>query len=123
MPTRAPSPIACWRKSPSLPAPVRIAPLVIAALILDQRAVAIQDHCDDALSRVVRYAVGDLAAGGRTSQMLTGEAQNLFDGSDAVEEFQLAWIEAYLQMADTGDHDRLDAMAHYSKLGGNQTTL
>jgi len=106
-----------------------IAPLVVTALLLERQGLPVHDICDGALSRVVRFAVDDLAAEGRASRAITGEAQNLFDGSDEVEEFQLAWIEAYLQLPDDGSHSRLDAMAaplrplNYSKLGGNQTAL
>ena len=105
-----------------------IAPLVVGSLILDRDGVPLLATCDHALRRIVAFAVADLDTGAAT-QAITGEVQSLFDGTDAVEPFILAWLEAYLildRAAATGPLKAL-ADAHrplsYSKLGGNQSVL
>lgn len=105
-----------------------IAPLVVTTLLLERQGVALQSACDDALERVVAFAVDDLEDGA-ASRAITGEVQSFFDGSDALKDFNLAWIEAYLQIEGVGDRDRLDRLAEgmrplrYSKLGGDQTLI
>lgn len=105
-----------------------VAPLVVATLVLDRQGVDLAGICDGALDRVAGFVAGDLATGERT-QAITGEVQSYFDGSDQIEGFDLAWIEAYLRLGGTADRARLDALAApfrplaYSKLGGDQALL
>lgn len=102
-----------------------IAPLVTAAAILERQGVPVSRDCEGALHRVVEFAVRDLDDGSRTRD-ITGIEQNLFDGTDKLQPFQLAWIEPYLVLAED---ERLEALRgtlgalSYSKLGGNQTEL
>lgn len=104
-----------------------LAPLVVATALLDRQGVDLRDACDGALGRVVAFTVADLDDGAATAA-LAGEAQSFFDGSgDAIEEFHLAWAEAWLALG--GDPGGLDARVRdlrplsYSKLGGDQTLL
>lgn len=105
-----------------------IAPLVVATLILDRQGIALGASCDGALDRVVAFAVDDLATGEAT-RAITGEVQSFFDGTDVIEGFHLAWIEAYLILGDPPDRDTLEALVEaygplgYSKLGGDQTAI
>ncbi|MFV2054413.1 alginate lyase family protein [Aliiroseovarius sp. YM-037] len=102
-----------------------IAPLVSATLLLERQRVPISDSCNGALHRVVDFAVSDLSDGKQT-QAITGTEQNLFDGTDTLMNFQLAWIEPYLLLRSS---EALEDLATnfrpltYSKLGGNQTEL
>ncbi|MCB1335621.1 MAG: alginate lyase family protein [Roseivivax sp.] len=103
-----------------------IAPLTVSAALLSRRDIALADRCDGALARVVNFAVNDIAQKGALSQAITGEKQTLFDGSDTLEGWQLAWLEAYLTIQFD---PKLIALADayrplsYSKLGGDQTLL
>jgi poly(beta-D-mannuronate) lyase len=105
-----------------------IAPLVVATRLIEREGISIQSVCDDALARVVLFAMQDIDDG-RATQAITGEVQSFFDGSDELEEFHFAWIEAYLQLDDMPNSDVLDRFAEqyrpigYSKLGGNQTLI
>ena len=105
-----------------------IAPLVVSTLLLDRQGISLRATCNDALGRIVAFAVNDLDTGAAT-QAITGEVQSFFDGQDTLEGFNLAWIEAYLQLQDMPNRDALDRLAegyrplNYSKLGGNQTLI
>lgn len=105
-----------------------IAPLVVATLLLRQQGIDLQDTCDGALGRAVAFAVNDLDSGAAT-QAITGEVQSYFDGTDALEGFNLAFIEPYLQLDQMPNRDALNQLAEsyrplgYSKLGGNQTLI
>jgi poly(beta-D-mannuronate) lyase len=105
-----------------------IAPLVLGSLLLDQQGQPVHDACDGALGRAVLFTAMDIQSGEAT-KAITGEDQSLFDGSDKIEGFHLAWIEAYLRLPDMPGQADLDRLAEewrplgYSKLGGNQTLL
>jgi poly(beta-D-mannuronate) lyase len=105
-----------------------IAPLVLGSLLLDQQGTPVHDACDGALARAVLFTAMDIQSGEAT-KAITGEEQSLFDGSDEIEGFHLAWIEAYLRLPDMPGRSDLDRVAeewrplNYSKLGGNQTLL
>lgn len=105
-----------------------IAPLVLASLLLDRQGQPVHAACDGALGRAVLFTAMDIHSGAAT-EAITGEVQSFFDGSDAIEEFHLAWIEAYLRLPDMPGQEELDRLAEdrrplsYSKLGGNQTLL
>ena len=107
-----------------------IAPLVVSVLLLDRQGIALHAICDTALDRIIGFALADLDKGAKT-EAITGKAQSFFDGTDEIEAFHLAWIEAYLIVAtaDAPDRDALNAIAdryrpmNYSKLGGNQSRL
>lgn len=102
-----------------------IAPLVTATVLLERQGIRASRHCDGALHRIVGFAVADLSDGART-KAITGVEQSLFNGSEQLTVFQLAWIEQYqiLRKSDT-----LEALAKdlrpliYTKLGGDQTAL
>lgn len=105
-----------------------IAPLVITALVLERQGIQLQGVCEGALSRAVQFAVGDLATGAATAA-ITGKTQSFFDGTDTLEGFHLAWLEAYLLLDTRADRRPLEALAEAwrplrnSKLGGNQTLI
>lgn len=105
-----------------------IAPLVLTTLLLDRQGVNLQGVCDQALDRVVGFAVADLGTGGVTRD-ITGKEQSFFDGTEELQGFHLAWIEAYLLLDGAANRDALDQLAeqyrplNYSKLGGNQTAI
>ncbi|SMX24018.1 alginate lyase family protein [Boseongicola aestuarii] len=102
-----------------------IAPLVTSAVFLERQGVRATEICNAALHRIVHFAMSDLADGSKTAAK-TGEAQSLFDGTDHLTSFQLAWIEQYLLLKRT---ETLEATAEalrpliYTKLGGNQTDI
>lgn len=102
-----------------------IAPLVTATVLLERQGVRASRHCDGALYRIVEFAVSDLDDGART-KAVTGVEQSLFNGSEQLAVFQLAWIEQYQILRRS---DALEALAKdlrpliYTKLGGNQTAL
>ncbi len=102
-----------------------IAPLVATVAILERRGVPASRVCDAALQRIVDFAVSDLSDGSRTRE-ITGIEQNLFDGVDSLQAFQMAWIEPYLALVEdeklSSLRDELGTLS-YSKLGGNQTAL
>lgn len=103
-----------------------VAPLAVAAALLEQQGVSVMSRCERALDRIVAFTLEDLAAGGKKSAALTGEPQSLSDGLAGLEDFQLAWAEAWLSMRK---HLDLEAEVSsrrplkYSKLGGNQTRI
>lgn len=105
-----------------------IAPLVVTSLLLEQQGTPVAQSCDGALGRAVLFTAMDILSGEAT-KAITGEDQSLFDGSDELEAFHLAWIEAYLRLPDMPGQPDLDRLAedwrplNYSKLGGNQTLL
>jgi len=105
-----------------------IAPLVVATLLLERQGIALKENCDRALSRIVDFALDDLETGKKTRE-ITGKTQSFFDGTDKIEGFHLAWLEAYLILDIARDRNSLQALADsyrplkYSKLGGNQTQV
>jgi len=102
-----------------------VAPLSVAAALLEPRGYAVAGQCGQALRRVGDFIARDLADGAQ-SAAITGEVQSFFDGSDEIEAFNLAWIEAWLTLFPGPE---LDAFAEsfrplgHSKLGGDQTAL
>ncbi|MEM8730577.1 MAG: alginate lyase family protein [Pseudomonadota bacterium] len=100
-----------------------LAPLTTAVLVLKNQGLDLTQRCDDALSRAVRFALSDLGDGQKSASH-SGEVQSFFDGSDQLEAWQLAWLEAYLKL---DPNPQILALADplrplsYSKLGGNQT--
>lgn len=102
-----------------------IAPLTVSSALLSRRGIDLTARCDHALARIVDFAVNDLKDGMAT-QAITGQRQSLFDGTDTLESFQLAWLEAYLSIhydpALIGLADAYRPL-NYSKLGGDQAAL
>lgn len=102
-----------------------VASLSVAALMLERSGIPIQDRCNGALQKAARFAIND-SADGRQTQAITGFQQSYFDGTDVLEDFQFAWVEAYLELTNDA---QVEAFAEarrplsYSKLGGNQTLL
>lgn len=106
-----------------------VTPLVLTAALLEETGLPLAPVCGNALDRAVGFALADLAAEGRATAAITGETQNFFDGSDAVEEFHLAFVAAYLTLPGISHGDIAAAAVadfgplNYSKLGGNQTLM
>ncbi|WP_422049405.1 alginate lyase family protein [Shimia sp.] len=102
-----------------------IAPLVVTTLLLERQGLSIRGVCDDALIRIVRFAMSDLETGEK-SQAYSGKPQSYFDGSESLEKYQLAWLEAYLLLHEdaglTKIANGLRPLSH-SKLGGRQDLL
>ncbi|MDO6591929.1 MULTISPECIES: alginate lyase family protein [Rhodobacterales] len=102
-----------------------VAPMVLTTLLLEQQGRSIKGICDNALDRIVAFTIADLEAG-EASEAYSGESQSLFDGTDELESFQMAWLEAYLVLSPNPD---LDAYADqfrplsHSKMGGDQALL
>ena len=105
-----------------------IAPLVVATLLLSRQGTDVQGECNHALRRVVDFAVKDVASGTNTAA-ITGVVQSFFDGSDKVEAFNVAWLEAYLLLDPAAESGSAGALAkafrplNYSKLGGKQAVI
>lgn len=102
-----------------------ITPLVVTTLLLEQQGMSIRGVCDNALDRIVKFAVDDIAEG-KASEGYSGEVQSYFDGTDTLDSFEMAWLEAYLILSP---NPALEALAeefrplNHSKLGGNQSLL
>lgn len=105
-----------------------ITPLVVTALLLERQGLPLTGICGGALDRAVGFALADLDDGA-ASAALSGAAQSFFDGSDKIEDFHLAWIEAYLRLGQAAHVTAAEAVITprrpltYSKLGGNQTLI
>lgn len=105
-----------------------IAPLVVAAALLERQGISVQQACDGSLDRIVNFALDDLRSGDRT-EAITGKVQSYFDGSEELKPFSLAWIEAYLTFDQVSQRDQLEDLTKQyrplssSKLGGNQTLI
>ncbi|WGW04284.1 alginate lyase family protein [Tropicibacter oceani] len=102
-----------------------LSPLVTSVLMLERQGVSLMDRCDGALDRAVAFALSDLDSGDRTRQ-ITGQTQSFFDGTARLEDFQLAWLEAYLVLNSDPAIENLASKRRplsFSKLGGNQTLL
>ena len=105
-----------------------ITPLTVTALLLERQGLPLTGVCDAALDRAVGFALSDLDDGAQTAA-LSGKVQSFFDGSDSLEDFHLAWIEAYLRLGQAAHAAEAEARITprrpltYSKLGGNQTLI
>lgn len=105
-----------------------VTPLVVATTLLERQGISVQSTCNGALGRVVNFALDDMETGSQTAA-ITGLTQSYFDGSGTLKSFSLAWIEAYLALAQVPQRDRIEALARtyrplsFSKLGGNQTLI
>lgn len=104
------------------------APLVTATLLLKHQGIDLSNRCDGALDRIVAFGLQDIASGTNTKG-ITGKKQSFFDGSDKLEGFHLAWLEAYLLLDSPASKDAARIIADqfrplsYSKLGGKQAAL
>ncbi len=102
-----------------------ISPLVVTTLFLEQQGMSIKGVCDNALDRIVAFAINDIEDG-KASEAYSGEVQSYFDGTDTLDSFEMAWLEAYLILSPNPE---LDALADEfrplgnSKLGGDQELL
>ncbi|MEJ6402664.1 alginate lyase family protein [Yoonia sp. 2307UL14-13] len=102
-----------------------IAPMVVTTALLEQQDVSIKGVCDNALDRIVQFAMSDLETGER-SAAYSGEVQSYFDGTEELRSFQLAWVEAYLALSWDPELDAFAARyrpLNHSKLGGAQALL
>ena len=102
-----------------------IAPLVTAAVLLERQGLLTSRNCDGALHRIVGFATGDLVDGSQ-SKAITGVDQSLFDGTENLTAYQLAWVEQYLLLRRDATLEAIAASLRpliYTKLGGNQTML
>ena len=103
-----------------------VAPLTVAAGLLEQQGASVMDKCGRALDRVVDFTLADLAAKGAKSQAITGEAQTITGGLASLKDFQLAWGEAWLRLRANPELEAAIAPRRplrYSKLGGDQTRI
>ncbi|MEO0831019.1 MAG: alginate lyase family protein [Pseudomonadota bacterium] len=102
-----------------------ISPLVVTTLLLERQGMSIKGVCDNALDRIVTFAVNDIDDG-KASEAYSGEVQSYFDGTDTLDSFEMAWLEAYLLLSPNPE---LEAVADQfrplsnSKLGGNQALI
>lgn len=99
-----------------------IAPLVATTLLLEKQGLSILGECNNALDRIVRFALTDLE-NGSASQKWSGEVQSYFDGTEDLQSHEMAWLEAYLILSPDPElrifADSFGNLGH-SKLGGNQ---
>ncbi|MEM6303846.1 MAG: alginate lyase family protein [Pseudomonadota bacterium] len=103
-----------------------VAPLVVAAALLDRQGVSVMDKCGRALDRVVGFTLRDVAAGGAESAALAGVPQSVAGGLEALDDFQLSWGEAWLQLRSDAALEQVISARRplrYSKLGGDQTRI
>ena len=103
-----------------------IGPLVLTTLLLEQQGMSIKGVCDNALDRIVAFAIDDIANDGAASAAYSGKEQSLFDGTNELDGFEVAWLEAYLLLNATPEAEALAAdfrPLNNSKLGGNQALL
>ncbi|MGB3244740.1 MAG: alginate lyase family protein [Sulfitobacter sp.] len=103
-----------------------VAPLTVAAALLEQQGTSVMDKCDRALDRVVEFTLADIAADGAASAARTGEPQSLTGGLSALKDFQLSWSEAWLRLRANPVLEAAIAPRRplrYSKLGGDQTRI
>lgn len=102
-----------------------VAPLTVSAAVLSRTGVDLTDQCGFALQRIVDFTINDLDDGA-ASQRISGQRQSFFDGSDTLESWQLAWLEAYQTIhfdpALIALADQYRPLS-YSKLGGDQTLM
>ncbi len=102
-----------------------ISPLVLTTLLLDRQGTPVGDACDNALDRIVRFALDDLDTG-EASKAISGKKQSYFDGTEDLESFEMAWLEAYLVLNPDPEIDRIAdefRPLNHSKLGGDQALL
>jgi poly(beta-D-mannuronate) lyase len=102
-----------------------IAPMVLTTLLLEQQGLSIKGACDNALDRIVAFALADLPTGA-ASQAYSGKVQSYFDGTEDLQSFELAWLEAYLFLSpnpEIDDFAETHRPFYHSKLGGDQALL
>ncbi|MEP5153363.1 alginate lyase family protein [Planktotalea sp.] len=103
-----------------------VAPLTLAAAMLEENGISMLDRCGQALDRIVTFTMDDLNAGGIASAEHAGAEQTLNGGLDGVKDFQLAWGEAWLSLRDQASLETALSERRplkYSKLGGDQTRI
>lgn len=103
-----------------------VVPLTVAAALLNQQGVPVRDGCDQALDRIVGFALRDVRAGGTASAAQAGEDQTLNRGIAGLADFQLSWAEAWLSLVADPDLEAEIAARRplrYSKIGGDQTRI
>ena len=103
-----------------------LAPLVTIAARLDDRGAPILKSCDGALERVVTYAFDDYAQKGALTEGYSGKQQSYFDGTEDLEDHELAFMAAYLRLVPNSPLGKwvLDTTKlSNSKLGGDQRLL
>lgn len=103
-----------------------VAPLVVAAGLLERQGLSVMDKCGRAMDRVVGYTLRDVSAGGAETQARTGVDQTVEAGLEALKDFQLSWGEAWLRLRSDPALEAAIAPRRplkYSKLGGDQTRI
>ena len=102
-----------------------VAPMVLTTLLLEKQDMSVRGVCDNALDRIVQFTIDDLETGA-ASEAYSGEPQTLFDGTEELRSFQMAWLEAYLTLEPNPEldafADQFRPLAH-SKMGGDQALL
>lgn len=102
-----------------------VAPLVVSTRLLRNHNLHPGARCGDALDRVVRFVIADLATGDAT-RAITGEEQSYFDGSRDITGYHLAWLPAYMTLSPSLELEALAVLytpLSSSKLGGDQTLI
>ncbi len=103
-----------------------VAPMVVAAGLLERQGVSVMDKCGRAMDRVVSFTLQDVAAGGAATEARTGVPQTVEAGLDALKDFQLSWGEAWLRLRSDPALEAVISERRplkYSKLGGDQTRI
>ncbi len=103
-----------------------VAPLVVAAGLLERQGLSVMDKCGRAMDRVVSYTLRDVGAGGAQTQARTGMPQTVDGGLEGLKDFQLSWGEAWLRLRSDPALEAVIAPRRplkYSKLGGDQTRI
>ncbi len=103
-----------------------LSPLVTIAARLDQAGMPITTVCNDALTRVVDYAFNDLDQEGALTQEYSGAQQSYFDGTETMEDHELAFLGPYVTLFPQSNlaarAEGIESLSN-SKLGGDQRLL
>jgi poly(beta-D-mannuronate) lyase len=102
-----------------------VAPMVVAAALLQADGRDLFNACDRAIHRAVGFVL-DGFEDPKLVETLTGHPQSYFDGTEELRSFELAWAPAYLSVFHA---PRLSAFVEdfgelgNSKIGGRQSLL
>lgn len=102
-----------------------IAPLTQSAALLDTQGIDLTADCDNALERIVHFAISDLDTGEKSKAYANVE-QSYFDGTEQLKAHQLAWADTFLSLYPYASLEERVADLRplsNSKLGGRQEIL
>ncbi|SFL61088.1 poly(beta-D-mannuronate) lyase [Loktanella salsilacus] len=103
-----------------------LSPLVTIAARLDRAGLPMTTSCNNALPRVVEYAFNDFEQEGALTQEYSGARQSYFDGTETLEDHELAFLGAYVSLFPNSplvDRAQKTENLSNSKLGGDQRLL